>query len=233
MKYTEAKELFECMNFCLSDDDLKVCESAEYTLSMMSSMESFVSHDSEYSVAVESAIENVKKIIQTVKDYFHKLVIRFGLIFRSFQRHIQTNKLTKEIIYLGEDDRPLGGSMLSDAEFALLDVENAFEKVGIENSWKKERTGSGFANWTITIPEVKRNVTDITKRAEEIDKALSDWLKNPDPSVDTKALREDAKNCTNAINLTINFLNGYVLGLKNEEKNKKKKNKDDQPEEDK
>ena len=228
MKYPEAKELFESMNFCLSDDDLKVCERAEYTLSMMRSMESFVTHDSEYSVAVESAIENVKKVIQKVKEYFHKLVIRFGLIFRSFQRHIQANKLTKEIIYLGEDDRPLGGSMMSDAEFALLDVKDAFKKVGIENSWKKEHTS--FTGWIITIPEVKRNITDITKRAEEIDKALSDWLKNPDPSVDTKALREDAKNCTKAINLTINFLNGYVLGSKNEEKYKKK-NKDNQPEE--
>ena len=230
MKYTEAKELFESMNFCLSDDDLKVCESAEYTLSTLSSMESFVTHDSEYSVAVESAIENVKKIIQKVKEYFHKLVIRFGLIFRSFQRHIQTNKLTKDVIYLGEGYRSLYGSMLSDAELALLDVEAAFKKVGIENSWKKERTG--FANWIITIPEVKRNVTDITKRAEDIDKALSDWLKNPDPSVDTKALREDAKNCTKAIDLTIYFLNGYVRGSKLEEKNKKK-NKDDQPEEEK
>lgn len=230
MKYPEAKELFESMNFCLSDDDLKVCERAEYTLSMMRSMESFVTHDSEYSVAVESAIENVKKAIQLVKDYFHKLVIRFGLIFRSFQRHIQTNKLTKEIIYLGEDDRPLGGSMMSDAEFALMDVKDAFKKVGIENSWKKEHTS--FTGWIITIPEVKRNITDITKRAEEIDKALSDWLKNPDLSVDTKALREDAKNCTKAINLTIYFLNGYMRGSKLEEKNKKKKkNKDDQPEE--
>ena len=220
MKYPEAKELFESMNFCLSDDDLKVCERAEYTLSMMRSMESFVTHDSEYSVAVESAIENVKKAIQLVKDYFHKLVIRFGLIFRSFQRHIQTNKLTKEIIYLGEDDRPLGGSMMSDAEFALMDVKDAFKKVGIENSWKKEHTS--FTGWIITIPEVKRNITDITKRAEEIDKALSDWLKNPDLSVDTKALREDAKNCTKAINLTIYFLNGYMQGSKLEEKNKKK-----------
>lgn len=227
MKYTEAKELFESMNFCLSDDDLKVCESAEYTLSMLSSMESFVTHDSEYSVAVESVIENVKKIIQKVKEHFHKLVIRFGLIFRSFQRHIQTNKLTKEVIYLGEDDRPLGGSMFSDAGFDLMDVEAAFEKVGIKNSWKKQYMD--YQNWIITIPEVKRNITDITKRAEEIDKALSDWLKNPDPSVDTKALREDAKNCTKAINLTISFLNGYVRGTKNEKKNK---NKDDQPEED-
>lgn len=134
MKYTEAKELFESMNFCLSDDDLKVCESAEYTLSMLSSMESFVTHDSEYLVAVESVIENVKKIIQKVKEHFHKLVIRFGSIFRSFQRHIQTNKLTKEVIYLGEDDRPLGGSMFSDAGFDLMDVEDAFEKVGIKNS---------------------------------------------------------------------------------------------------
>ena len=167
MKYTEAKELFESMNFCLSDDDLKVCESAEYTLSTLSSMESFVTHDSEYSVAVESAIENVKKIIQKVKEYFHKLVIRFGLIFRSFQRHIQTNKLTKDVIYLGEGYRSLYGSMLSDAELALLDVEAAFKKVGIENSWKKERTG--FANWIITFPVVNRNVTDITKRAEDID----------------------------------------------------------------
>lgn len=232
MKYTEAKELFESMNFCLTDDDLKVCESAEYTLSMLSSMESFVTHDSEYSVAVESVIENVKKIIQKVKEHFHKLVIRFGLIFRSFQRHIQTNKLTKEVIYLGEDDRPLGGSMFSDAGFDLMDVEAAFEKVGIKNSWKKQYMD--YQNWIITIPEVKRNITDITKRAEEIDKALSDWLKNPDPSVDTKALREDAKNCTKAINLTISFLNGYVRGSKIEEKNKnKKKNKDDQPEEDK
>ena len=229
MKYTEAKELFESMNFCLSDDDLKVCESAEYTLSMMGSMESFVTHDSEYSVAVESVIENVKKIIQKVKEHFHKLVIRFGLIFRSFQRHIQTNKLTKEVIYLGEDDRPLGGSMFSDAGFDLMDVVDAFEKVGIKNSWKKQYMD--YQNWIITIPEVKRNITDITKRAEEIDKALSDWLKNPDPSVDTKALREDAKNCTKAINLTISFLNGYVRGTKHEEKNKKK-NKDNQPEED-
>lgn len=229
MKYTEAKELFESMNFCLSDDDLKVCESAEYTLSMLGSMESFVTHDSEYSVAVESVIENVKKIIQKVKEHFHKLVIRFGLIFRSFQRHIQTNKLTKEVIYLGEDDRPLGGSMFSDAGFDLMDVVDAFEKVGIKNSWKKQYMD--YQNWIITIPEVKRNITDITKRAEEIDKALSDWLKNPDPSVDTKALREDAKNCTKAINLTISFLNGYVRGTKHEEKNKKK-NKDNQPEED-
>lgn len=229
MKYTEAKELFESMNFCLSDDDLKVCESAEYTLSMMRSMESFVTHDSEYSVAVESAIENVKKVIQKVKEYFHKLVIRFGLIFRSFQRYIQTNKLTKEVIYLGKYDN-LGGSMMSDADFDLMDVKAAFEKVGIENSWKKEHTDAGFTKWIITIPEVKRNITDITKRAEEIDKALSNWLKNPDPSVDTKALREDAKNCTKAINLTINFLNGYVLGSKLEEKNKKK-NKDNQSEE--
>ena len=229
MKYTEAKELFESMNFCLSDDDLKVCESAEYTLSMLGSMESFVTHDSEYSVAVESVIENVKKIIQKVKEHFHKLVIRFGLIFRSFQRHIQTNKLTKEVIYLGEDDRPLGGSMFSDAGFDLMDVVDAFEKVGIKNSWKKQYMD--YQNWIITIPEVKRNINDITKRAEEIDKALSDWLKNPDPSVDTKALREDAKNCTKAINLTINFLNGYVRGSKQEEKNKKK-NKDNQPEED-
>lgn len=229
MKYTEAKELFESMNFCLSDDDLKVCESAEYTLSMLGSMESFVTHDSEYSVAVESVIENVKKIIQKVKEHFHKLVIRFGLIFRSFQRHIQTNKLTKEVIYLGEDDRPLGGSTFSNAGFDLMDVEDAFEKVGIKNSWKRQYMD--FQNWIITIPEVKRNITDITKRAEEIDKALSDWLKNPDPSVDTKALREDAKNCTKAINLTISFLNGYVRGTKHEEKNKKK-NKNDQPEED-
>lgn len=219
MKYTEAKELFENMNFCLTDDDLKVCESAEYTLSMMGSMESFVTHDSEYSVAVESAIENVKKVIQKVKEYFHKLVIRFGLIFRSFQRHIQVNKLSKDVIYLGKYDR-LGGSMMSDADLALMDVRNAFMIVGIENSWKQERVG--FTNWIITIPEMKRSVADIIKRAEEIDEALSDWLKNPDPSVDTKALREDAKNCTKAINLTINFLNGYVLGSKNEENNKKK-----------
>ena len=225
MKYTEAKELFESMNFCLSDDDLKVCESAEYTLSMLGSMESFVTHDSEYSVAVESVIENMKKIIQKVKEHFHKLVIRFGLIFRSFQRHIQTNKLTKEVIYLG-DERPLGGSEFSDAGFELMDVEDAFEKVGIKNSWKRQYMD--YQNWIITIPEVKRNITNITKRAEEIDKTLSDWLKNPDPSVDTKALREDAKKCTKAINLTIHFLNEYVRGSKIEEKNKKK-NEDDQP----
>ena len=225
MKYTEAKELFESMNFCLSDDDLKVCESAEYTLSMLGSMESFVTHDSEYSVAVESVIENVKKIIQKVKEHFHKLVIRFGLIFRSFQRHIQTNKLTKEVIYLG-DERPLGGSEFSDAGFELMDVEDAFEKVGIKNSWKRQYMD--YQNWIITIPEVKRNITNITKRAEEIDKALSDWLKNPNPSVDTKAIREDAKKCTKAINLTIHFLNEYVRGSKIEEKNKKK-NEDDQP----
>lgn len=226
MKITEAKELFECMNFRLSDDDLKVCENAEQTLSMMSSMESFVTHDSEYSVAMESAIESVKKVIQKVKEAFHKLVIRFGVIFRSFQRNIQTNKLIKELVYLGEHGRP-SGRMISDDMFALMDVRDAFVKVGIENSWKEEYTG--IVDWCITMPEIIRNINDITKRAEEIDKALSNWLKNPDPSVDTKSLREDAKNCTRAINLTIQFLNRYVLNKKND---KKKKNKDDQPEED-
>lgn len=212
MTLVEANELFSCMNFSLEESEERALESAQQKVSSLVAMESLIDHDFEYSAAMEGALDTIKNVMKKVKEAFHKLVIKFGLIVRNFQHRAQAKTLASDILLLGNRGLEVPAVLL-DKIFTLKD---AFSAVGIEGSWKTERQGSLFdynASHALTLPEIKRNIRDITTKAAEIDGKLEDWLNDPEPEVDTKKLRDDANKCTKAINLTINFLNIYVLSI--------------------
>lgn len=212
MTLVEANELFSCMNFSLEESEERALESAQQKVSFLVSMESLIDHDSEYSSAMEGALDTIKSVMKKVKEAFHKLVIKFGLIVRNFQHRAQAKKLASDILLLGNRGLEVPAALLG----KIYELRDAFNAVGLKGSWKTETQGSMFdynASHILTLPEIKRNIRDITTKASEIDGNLEDWLDNPNPEVDTKKLREDASKCTKAINLTINFLNLYVLSI--------------------
>lgn len=212
MTLVEANELFSCMNFSLEESEERALESAQQKVSFLVSMESLIDHDSEYSSAMEGALDTIKSVMKKVKEAFHKLVIKFGLIVRNFQHRAQAKKLASDILLLGNRGLEVPAALLG----KISELRDAFNTVELKDSWKTEAQGSMFdynASHILTLPEIKRNIRDITAKASEIDGKLEDWLDNPDPKVDTKKLREDASKCTKAINLTINFLNLYVLSI--------------------
>ena len=212
MTLVEANELFSCMNFSLEESEERALESAQQKVSFLVSMESLIDHDSEYSSAMEGALDTIKSVMKKVKEAFHKLVIKFGLIVRNFQHRAQAKKLASDILLLGNRGLEVPAVLLG----KLSELKDAFNAVELTDSWKTEKQGNAFdynASRILTLPEIKRNIRDITAKASEIDGKLEDWLDSPDPEVDTKKLREDASKCTKAINLTINFLNIYVLTI--------------------
>lgn len=212
MTLVEANELFSCMNFSLEESEERALESAQQKVSFLVSMESLIVHDSEYSSAMEGALDTIKSVMKKVKEAFHKLVIKFGLIVRTFQHRAQAKKLASDMLLLGNRGLEVPAALLG----KIYELKDAFSAVELKDSWKTERQGNMFdynASRILTLPEIKRNIRDITTKASEIDGKLEDWLDNPDPEVDTKKLREDASKCTKAINLTINFLNIYVLTI--------------------
>ena len=212
MTLVEANELFSCMNFSLEESEERALESAQQKVSFLVSMESLIDHDSEYSSAMEGALDTIKSVMKKVKEAFHKLVIKFGLIARNFQHRAQAKKLASDILLLGNRGLEVPAVLLG----KISELKDAFSAVELKDSWKTERLKMGFdpnASRILTLPEIKRNIRDITTKASEIDEKLEEWLDNPDPEVDTKKLREGASKCTKAINLTINFLNIYVLSI--------------------
>lgn len=212
MTLVEANELFSCMNFSLEESEERALESAQQKVSFLVSMESLIDHDSEYSSAMEGALDTIKSVMKKVKEAFHKLVIKFGLIVRNFQHRAQAKKLASDMLLLGNRGLEVPAALLG----KIYELRDAFNTVELKDSWKTETQGNMFdynASHILTLPEIKRNIRDITTKASEIDGNLEDWLDNPDPEVDTKKLREDASKCTKAINLTINFLNIYVLSI--------------------
>lgn len=212
MTLVEANELFSCMNFSLEESEERALESAQQKVSFLVSMESLIDHDSEYSSAMEGALDTIKNAMKKVKEAFHKLIIKFGLIVRNFQHRAQAKKLASDILLLGNRGLEVPAALLG----KISELKEAFNAVELKDSWKTEKQGNAFdynASHILTLPEIKRNIRDITAKASEIDGKLEDWLDNPDPKVDTKKLREDASKCTKAINLTINFLNLYVLSI--------------------
>jgi hypothetical protein len=212
MTLVEANELFSCMNFSLEESEERALESAQQKVSFLVSMESLIDHDSEYSSAMEGALDTIKNAMKKVKEAFHKLIIKFGLIVRNFQHRAQAKTLASDILLLGNRGLEVPAALLG----KIYELKDAFNAVGLKDSWKTETQGSMFdynASRILTLPEIKRNIRDITSKASEIDGKLEDWLDNPNPEVDTKKLREDASKCTKAINLTINFLNLYVLSI--------------------
>lgn len=212
MTLVEANELFSCMNFSLEESEERALESAQQKVSFLVSMESLIDHDSEYSSAMEGALDTIKNAMKKVKEAFHKLIIKFGLIVRNFQHRAQAKKLASDILLLGNRGLEVPAALLG----KIYELRDAFNTVELKDSWKTETQGNMFdynASHILTLPEIKRNIRDITTKASEIDGNLEDWLDNPDPEVDTKKLREDASKCTKAINLTINFLNIYVLSI--------------------
>ena len=212
MTLVEANELFSCMNFSLEESEERALESAQQKVSFLVSMESLIDHDSEYSSAMEGALDTIKSVMKKVKEAFHKLIIKFGLIVRNFQHRAQAKKLASDMLLLGNRGLEVPAALLG----KIYELRDAFNTVELKDSWKTETQGNMFdynASHILTLPEIKRNIRDITTKASEIDGKLEDWLDNPDPEVDTKKLREDASKCTKAINLTINFLNLYVLSI--------------------
>lgn len=200
------------MNFSLEESEERALESAQQKVSFLVSMESLIDHDSEYSSAMEGALDTIKNAMKKVKEAFHKLIIKFGLIVRNFQHRAQAKTLASDILLLGNRGLEVPAALLG----KIYELKDAFNAVGLKDSWKTETQGSMFdynASRILTLPEIKRNIRDITSKASEIDGKLEDWLDNPNPEVDTKKLREDASKCTKAINLTINFLNLYVLSI--------------------
>lgn len=212
MTLVEANELFSCMNFSLEESEERALESAQQKVSFLVSMESLIDHDSEYSSAMEGALDTIKNAMKKVKEAFHKLIIKFGLIVRNFQHRAQAKKLASDILLLGNRGLEVPAALLG----KISELKEAFNAVELKDSWKTEKQGNAFdynASHILTLPEIKRNIRDITAKASEIDGKLEDWLDNPDPKVDIKKLRDDANKCTKAINLTINFLNLYVLSI--------------------
>ena len=212
MTLVEANELFSCMNFSLEESEERALESAQQKESFLVSMESLIDHDSEYSSAMEGALDTIKSVMKKVKEAFHKLIIKFGLIVRNFQHRAQAKKLASDILLLGNRGLEVPAALLG----KISELKEAFNAVELKDSWKTETQGNALdynASHILTLPEIKRNIRDITSKASEIDGNLEDWLDNPNPEVDTKKLREDASKCTKAINLTINFLNLYVLSI--------------------
>lgn len=212
MTLVEANELFSCMNFSLEESEERALESAQQKVSFLVSMESLIDHDSEYSSAMEGALDTIKNAMKKVKEAFHKLIIKFGLIVRNFQHRAQAKTLASDILLLGNRGLEVPAALLG----KIYELRDAFNTVELKDSWKTETQGNALdynASRILTLPEIKRNIRDITTKASEIDGKLEDWLDTPDPEVDTKKLREDASKCTKAINLTINFLNIYVLSI--------------------
>lgn len=173
MTLVEANELFSCMNFSLEESEERALESAQQKVSFLVSMESLIDHDSEYSSAMEGALDTIKSVMKKVKEAFHKLVIKFGLIVRTFQHCAQAKKLASDILLLGNRGLEVPAALLG----KIYELQEAFNAVGLEGSWKTERLKMGFdlnASRILTLPEIKRNIRDITTKASEIDGNLED-----------------------------------------------------------
>ena len=200
MKYSEAKEIFEAMNFSLSREELIAIENAEETLANISVIEAFVDKD-KIKEATNKAVEASKKIIEKIKEAFHKLVIKFGLIVRNIQHRAQARKIMNEMNYLGDINLEVPSVIVNN-------LKKVYGEAGIENSWQVPTDGSG--GYVVPMAYVRRELKPLLSKAVEIDEELSDYLRNPSPTIDTKALRTNASKCSAAINATINFLNVYV-----------------------
>lgn len=163
MTLVEANELFSCMNFSLEESEERALESAQQKVSFLVSMESLIDHDSEYSSAMEGALDTIKNAMKKVKEAFHKLIIKFGLIVRNFQHRAQAKTLASDILLLGNRGLEVPAALLG----KIYELKDAFNAVGLKDSWKTETQGSMFdynASRILTLPEIKRNIRDITSK---------------------------------------------------------------------
>lgn len=217
MTIYEAKELNALINFQLSKEDEATCEQLESDLMHYRAFESFISDAS--SPVIEGALESLKSIISKIREAFHKLVVRFGLIVRSITIRGKATKLAKNLASLGNT-----GLLVRSPDMEAM--RSAFEKCGIENSWTDGVQAEGILamRYTVTPAAVRSNVKKLLSTAVSIDRDLEGWLEKPSADVDTNDLRKKAKLCSNAINLTIKFLNGFVIGKAQAEANAKKAN---------
>ena len=173
MTIAEANELFSCMNFSLEESEERALESAQQKVSFLVSMESLIDHDSEYSSVMEGALDTIKSVMKKVKEAFHKLVIKFGLIVRNFQHRAQAKKLASDILLLGNRGLEVPAALLG----KISELKEAFNAVELKDSWKTERLKMGFdpnASRILTLPEIKRNIRDITTKTSEIDEKLEE-----------------------------------------------------------
>lgn len=222
MRYEEAKDLFNAMNFSLSKEDTMAIESAEEALSNIAIVEAFVD-SSKIKEATNKALETSKKVIEKIKVAFHKLVIKFGLIIRSIQHRAQERKIRNAMQDLGDMNLVVPNNFID-----LL--RKTYEEAGIQNSWDVSFDRASFQEKHIPLAVVRKELKPLVSKAKETDAELENYINNPDPSIDTKALRSNAQKCSAAINLTIKLLNTYVFAkhadatVRNAQEKFKKKN---------
>lgn len=199
MLYSDAKELYNAMVFSLSDEETKSVESYENQIQAIVSMESLIDNDTR--IALEGAIDSVKKVIEKIKEAFHKLVIKFGLFIRNIQHRAQADSLKKSMTEIGNS--PIA---IPYATAAALD--EAYKAAGIQNGFDYLNNMPGLPKGTVGIlsQTLRASLKSLLTKATEVDNSLEAYLRNPDPSIDTKALRKNAGSCTKAINMTVSIL---------------------------
>lgn len=230
MTYFEAKSFYECMESVLNYS--KEQKKLEDTYIDLKEME-YVNQNNNYSVSLEGIREKIENTMRNIGDFFHKLVLRFGVFIREFMQNVRRKKSTRMI-------NDLSNKKSINVPYKVCDwLWKVYTDLGIKG-WDKDyptedESKSGKASSSKSPEDKFKNseecvvpVSDISKYLQElfvfsksIDKSIMDYVNGKTSDITPAFLNENkityeeypgflrnkANKATKAIKMIISILN--------------------------
>lgn len=216
--------------------------------------DAYINSNADYSEAIESISEKIKETLKKISDFFHKLVIRFGVIIREFMQNQRRKKASKAI-------NDLHGENIEIPFKTVNWLWKIYKDLGLEGwspnyptkeekeSGKKSSIQEKFDNdmvCVIPVSTVAKNLEALFKFSKQMDDALMKYVKDGDDHISMSFLnankityeeypgflRDKAKKATNAIKILTTILNNaakphYVEKYIKKDEETKKKERDE------
>lgn len=188
----------------------------------------YVTESSFETPSMEGIGENIKAGLKKISDFFHKLVIRFGVVIREFMQNVRRKKATKAI-------NNLHGENIEIPFKTVNWLWKIYKDLGLEGwspnyptkeekeSGKKSSIQEKFDNdmvCVVPVSTVAKNLEVLFKFSKQMDDALMKYVKDGDDHISMSFLnankityeeypgflRNKAKKATSAIKAIISVL---------------------------
>ncbi len=218
MLYSEAQELYTALEFTLPRNEELECQDAEEKYYKLTEV-GYLIEGYDTSIAIESAMDTIKKTFKTIQQAFHTVLAKFEVFIRSFIRKHRQKKSRKLI-------NDLYGVTILISTKEVDKLEKVFDNLdlkGFDGNYYTEKSDERFAEddmCKVPVQTIAHYLQKLFNNAQDLDEALVNIISgrsNPagefmekyklDEKDYPKWLRFRVKKTTEAIKEIISILN--------------------------
>lgn len=170
MLYSEAQELYTALEFTLPKNEEMKCQDAEEKYFKLSEV-GYLIEGYDTSMAIESAMDTIKKTFKKIQQAFHTALVKFEVFIRSFIRKHRQKKSRRLINDL------YGVTILISTE-EVDRLEKVFDNLdlkGFDGNYYTEKSDERFAEddmCKVPVQAIAHYLQKLFQNAQDLDEAL-------------------------------------------------------------